>query len=495
MLTFKNFFLFKEAISLQNARDLSLNKKSSGAYNIPVLNNIFGKKDRLVYDLDIDKTKIIKVNKVFITAKDVLSKLGYSLDTAEDYIKGIAYAINDRDKKQPNKIGRILQKNIENLLQKNIENSEKNIENSEKNIENSDKLRVYIEFLEKLADSFKKDPVRTAKNKNSFKVVISRHPYDIAGISTDRAWRSCLALGLERIEYTNNDFSDDEGVHAEFVYQDIKAGTIVAYLIAGDDVHANGKVAIRRPLSRILMKPYTSNEDPNNVAYSIGKIYGANSKPFINFIKNWLTKTVNTNTTDKAYIRNDYLYNDQDKPVNFEISTLPAEFIKPYKKIINGLSAKVRNNVEVKYIPTHFSATEFGPLEFKISFQIPKNIINLPVFSNHIPANERRTRPIAEITKQLRADINEVIKSTLGLSSKYLKDVNGWPDMAGFEFRNYIICSYIIMNVRRVYKDDPEAVFKDLGLEKLNWEATMAKLQEVLKSYAKKYNAIASQND
>jgi hypothetical protein len=39
----------------------------------------------------------------------------------------------------------------------------------------------------------------------------------------------------------------------------------------------------------------------------------------------------------------------------------------------------------------------------------------------------------------------------------------------------------------RVYKNDPETAFKNLGLEKLNWEATMNKMQEVLKTYTEKY--------
>lgn len=454
MLSFKQFFLLNDAISIQNAKDMQLNRKSSGAYNVAVLNRVFGKKDRLVYDLDIDNSKIIKSNKVFLSARDVLAKAGYSLETAEDYIKGVAYAKDDKDKKQPTRIGKILQKNIDNSDISNVD-------------------------VKKLADSFRDDPVRTAKNKNSFKVVISRHPYDIAGMSTDRSWRSCMDLGFDPIEYyTDNEFPDDEGSNSEYVSEDIKAGTIVAYLISSDDVHANGKVAIRRPLSRILMKPFVSDEDPNNVAYSIGKIYGANSKPFTDFISKWLTKTVNTDTTDKGYIRNVNLYNDQDKPVNFEISTLPAEFKRPYKKIIDSFSPKVQRNVAVKYLPTHYSATQFGALAFKISFPIPKDIY-VTSFSNHIRTDN-------EITKQLRPEINKVVKSTLGLSSRFLADVVGYPNMTGFEFKNYIICSYVIMNAWQ-YKNDPETAFKHLGLEKLNWEATMTKLQEVLKTYAEKY--------
>ena len=160
-----------------------------------------------------------------------------------------------------------------------------------------------------------------------------------------------MDLGFDSIEYyTDNEFPEDEGRNSEYVSEDIKAGTIVAYLISSDDVHANGKVAIRRPLSRILMKPFTSDEDPTNVAYSIGKIYGANSKPFTDFIKNWLTKTVNTDTADKAYVKNVNLYDDQDKPVNFEITTLPPGFRKPYKQIIDSFSPKVQRNIKIQYL-------------------------------------------------------------------------------------------------------------------------------------------------
>ena len=78
MLNFEQFFLLNDAISIQNAKDMQLNRKSGGAYNVPVLNKIFGKQDRLVYDLDIDNSKIIETNKVFLSARDVLAKAGYS---------------------------------------------------------------------------------------------------------------------------------------------------------------------------------------------------------------------------------------------------------------------------------------------------------------------------------------------------------------------------------------------------------------------------------
>ena len=67
-------------------------------------------------------------------------------------------------------------------------------------------------------------------------VILTRDPYDIARMSTDRAWHSCMHA-------TKGDFRH----HLPF---DITGGTIVAYLVDKDDPY------ILRPLARIAIKPF-----------------------------------------------------------------------------------------------------------------------------------------------------------------------------------------------------------------------------------------------
>lgn len=82
---------------------------------------------------------------------------------------------------------------------------------------------------------FQNDPKRSA-TQAEYMGVVSRHPYDVAGMSTDRGWTSCQDLV--------------KGSQCAYVPADIKAGTVVAYMITKADKN------IENPVGRILLKPY-----------------------------------------------------------------------------------------------------------------------------------------------------------------------------------------------------------------------------------------------
>ena len=75
-------------------------------------------------------------------------------------------------------------------------------------------------------------------------IIISRHPYDIAGMSTGRGWRSCMHL--------------EDGQFNEYVPQTIAAGGLIAYLCNEDDKN------IKNPKGRVLIKPFAPNYDEMN---------------------------------------------------------------------------------------------------------------------------------------------------------------------------------------------------------------------------------------
>ena len=56
------------------------------------------------------------------------------------------------------------------------------------------KIGKLINDNTELLKKFSNDPVRAASRKNNLLVCISRHPYDIAGMSTGRGWTSCMNL-------------------------------------------------------------------------------------------------------------------------------------------------------------------------------------------------------------------------------------------------------------------------------------------------------------
>lgn len=94
-----------------------------------------------------------------------------------------------------------------------------------------------------LKDEFASDPIRLTSNLDAKKmmIVLSNHAYDIAGMSTDRKWTSCMNI--------------ISGSNSHWIKEDIKWGTIVAYLIEESDKNINN------PLGRILIKPYLDDHD------------------------------------------------------------------------------------------------------------------------------------------------------------------------------------------------------------------------------------------
>lgn len=340
MIKFKRYFNINEAISLKNVRIFDYRKSKGGAYKIDIINQIFGKKDRLVYDIDLDVSDLVSVNNpiVYKISEFIKDKYPeYEMSNVSDYINGYAYKKTDKERKQPLKIGKMLTKFSE-----------------EKEIDD-------------LLKSFKNDPLRSTKKFTKYKVVISRHPYDIAGMSTDRGWVSCMNLGYKGINYPNSNV----GVNKHYVQNDIFEGSIIAYLISPTDVHENGKPAIKRPLSRILMKPHINENDRRDYAYSKGRTYGAANPKFSDFINKWLIENINNNTKGKKYYMPTSLYPDGDSSPNFTVTEISSKIVsRVFFDMLTSTEAKYYNKFEVIGDDNYNQRT----LEFKISFNIPEQI-------------------------------------------------------------------------------------------------------------------------
>lgn len=104
---------------------------------------------------------------------------------------------------------------------------------------------------------FANDPIRLGKNilsainSNNLWIVISNHAYDIAGMSTNRDWTSCM-----------NIINGDNKV---YVKHDIQYGTLVAYIIDKKDTN------IQHPYGRILIKPYKLQR-PGHIGMDVAPI-------------------------------------------------------------------------------------------------------------------------------------------------------------------------------------------------------------------------------
>jgi hypothetical protein len=137
-----------------------------------------------------------------------------------------------------------------------------------------------------LLKDYQEDPVRAGstieKNVNKYQIVISRHPYDVAGMSTDRGWKSCMTL-------THTDRKTGEEVEAgcnqHIVEEDVKAGTLIAYLIAAGDRN------IENPIARILIKPFYNEDEGLLLSIEGSNVYGNAPLIFKDSVGNWVDQS------------------------------------------------------------------------------------------------------------------------------------------------------------------------------------------------------------
>lgn len=161
-----------------------------------------------------------------------------------------------------------------------------------------------------LMDKFNNDPKRAASNSGKLGVVISRHPHDVAGMSTDKGWRSCMKMGK-----TGNKKDDDAGQFSHYLKHDVKEGTHVAYL-----VHEHDKEA-KQPLARIALKPFQSEDKKDTILRPEDRTYGTSDHAFGHTVKKW----AETNFPAKEgniYRKNTKLYDDDNKGTVASTNTL-----------------------------------------------------------------------------------------------------------------------------------------------------------------------------
>lgn len=191
---------------------------------------------------------------IYVELEKFLSENGFHI---VDYVKGI---VQNLEKKQQIKIGKVLTKlNRQDLLNKF----------------NTDKSRE--------------------GTKSQYMVVISRHPYDIGGMSTDRGWRSCMNL--------------HDGINAHYVPVDIKEGSVIAYVTTTNDVN------LQNPSGRVLMKPFIDILGKPVVHFGIeNQIYGTNVPGFIPAVTAWVNEINDKNELDDVVVLqvNKQLYRDSD---------------------------------------------------------------------------------------------------------------------------------------------------------------------------------------
>lgn len=153
-----------------------------------------------------------------------------------------------------------------------------------------------------LTDVFRDDPLRANTKTSNMQIVISRHPYDIGGMTSGRKWEStCMRLPHGK---SKNKELHTGGEHHSYIQSDLSHQTIAAYLThAGDNT-------INNPIARVLLKRHT-NMEGHDIWRPEGKIYGNDDGSFRKSVMEFARKEFPSVPGEK-YKKHPDLYNDDD---------------------------------------------------------------------------------------------------------------------------------------------------------------------------------------
>lgn len=170
--------------------------------------------------------------------------------------------------------------------------------------------------------AYMNDPSRTAFKSSVLSgghhVVISTHPYAIAGSSTGTSWSSCMNM--------------DDGSYKHHLSSDSKTGTHVAFLVNHDDPTAFKTGLPSNPLARTMLKAHHDEDTGDTIYRPESRSYGSAGGNFHHAVSSWATQNYPAKT-DTTYHKNSSLYDDDNVSTYKSTSPQTAE-----KKLKGGLS-------------------------------------------------------------------------------------------------------------------------------------------------------------
>ena len=200
--------------------------------------------DRTYFNLGKSSLSVIQMPKQI---QEAIDKEGYY---CPDYREGYVYKKDDKLKSKPVKLIRVLKKSISDNGQFND-----------------------------LKKMFDQRMSTSRKQMKSCIICVTHNPYDVAGMSTDRNWTSCMDL--------------NGGAYYTTALKQVRYGGMCAYLIQEDDL------MVERPLARIAIKRLESDQG-NFIYVAQNKVYGdvefANELNFMNEVIKILNGNQKSNT-------------------------------------------------------------------------------------------------------------------------------------------------------------------------------------------------------
>lgn len=146
--------------------------------------------------------------------------------------------------------------------------------------------------------SFMNDPARAAsKSGSGHHVVISTSPLAVAGMTTGTSWRDQSCMNMEG------------GGHRHKLKDDSEHGTHVAFLVPHDDHTAFNFGEPSKPIARIALKPFHSQESNDTIFRPENKTYGVDSTAFTAAVGKWASEKYPARHGE-TYEKNEHVYDD-----------------------------------------------------------------------------------------------------------------------------------------------------------------------------------------
>ena len=223
-----------------------------------------------------------------------------------------------------------------------------------------DLLKLYDEIPE--VRQFRENKTKT------YYIVFSKHAYDIAGMSTNRGWSSCMNLY--------------QGINKHYLQYDVTDGTMIAYLVANDDLN------ITRPIARVAIKPFVNTDDATDVFYEPEeKVYGSPPHTFLEAVDKIMNEAQPGKTGRFKMV--DTLYCDSKRQVT-KYGTDNIEQL-----VANMLNRKqvATTTDEVYYILDNYAVySNIGTLQFSDADKLYVDAPSADVdFSANIPQSDNPT--------------------------------------------------------------------------------------------------------
>lgn len=268
-----------------------------------------------------------------------------------------------------------------------------------------------------LQKKFQTDPQRGAKKDTKMFAVISRHPYDIAGMSTNRHWHSCMSL----------EDGERAGSMRHFVIQEVKKETLVAYAVRPNDLNINN------PLARYSMKVFVNEFNKSeHILVRETNHYGTLVPGFMETIDKWLaeynqgkeyglfcrTSGVYNDDNSEDAINNNIRYKGPDKITDPKDQLKTAKrftsmrgplaieffkkFVNPPKKVI---IAAISNNSDVLSLFTRKDFTDQDIVELTAS-KLGRTLFDKMVANNYTFSDDLLIKIIEKTPRIYNAQMN-----------------------------------------------------------------------------------------